>query len=163
MALNDVLYLKGSPSRDHYKHLRKRFVGKTCWGLDADFMMVEKIPLPFIVAVLDFKMPYDGVTFAEAVAYQHFQREGIPVFLLTGPRGILEADPAEHRFKVEKIVRLDHRPEPPTVDVVLVLDGATWDDLAKWELELREIRKIEMRLNGNGHAQHSPATTGAHP
>jgi hypothetical protein len=120
------------------------------WACDSDLELVTKKPIPFVVARLDFKLAGDGITFAEAIAYQHYLNAPVPYHV---PIYIVEATtpftddaiPTDtHRFNVTKIESLDYRPEPPTYIGQRILTDATWKDLYQWEELLRRKRQSEM-------------------
>lgn len=141
----NTLMQKGSESRDRFKYLHKHMLGKDAWALDSDLELVEKSPRPFIVARLDFKMPNDGISFTEAIAYQTMLDVGIPVYLIEAHSEFRdpESDPATHRFDIYRLDAADSRPNPPTHHGEYILHDATWDGLAVWEKALRRARQKE--------------------
>lgn len=142
--------LKGSEARDHFKMLHKRMMSKDCWALDVDLELVEKRPVPFVVARLDYKGANEGmgITFTEALAYQSVvglpDPLRIPVYIIEGYRFSPDTDEREHRFNVYELLSADYRPNPPTWEKKLVLRNATWAELAVWENELRALRKRQI-------------------
>ena len=139
----NTLMQKGSKSRDHFKYLHKHMLGKDAWALDSDLELVEKSPLPFIVARLDFKMPHDRISFTEAIAYQTILKFGIPVYFIEAHSGFLESEPSAHRFDIYRLDSTDYRPKIPTRQGEYILRDATWDGLAVWEKALRRARQKE--------------------
>lgn len=154
---------QGSKSRDVFKWLRKQMLDKNSWALDVDLELVEKEPKPFIVARLDFKVGNDGISFSEAIAYStliglpHPHR--IPVYIiyadhlfkshaeneLLSPKDRKILAKNFHRFTVKELISADYRPNPPKTKEIIVLENATWEDLGKWETQLRNNRKQEQR------------------
>jgi hypothetical protein len=143
---------KGSPSRDRFKLLHKQLLPGNCWALDSDLELVEKRPIPFVVARLDFKMGQDSISFTEAIAYQHYLSAPMPYKV---PVYIIEAnpifkdensDPKDHLFAVIEVTALNYRPDPPTYDRRVVIENATWQDLADWEAKLRNERQRQIAL-----------------
>ena len=140
---------KGSPSRDKFKWLHKQIMPPQCWALNSDLELVEKSPVPFIVARLDFKLYGDSISFTEAISYQQFVSElGIPVYIIIADRNFKfdVVDHTKHRFDVWQMTSADYRPNPPTWKGHIVLKDATWDDLKNWEIQLRNQRKQEKAL-----------------
>ena len=153
--------LLGSKSRDIFKWLHKQLLPKNSWALDIDLELVEKEPMPFIVARLDFKVGNDRISFTEAIAYSTFigmpHPHRIPVYIVYADhlfkshaeneslspedRKLLAKN--HHRFTVKKLISADYRPDPPKTEEIVVLENATWEDLGKWETQLRNNRKQE--------------------
>ena len=76
--------LIGAKSRDAWKYWHKTQCppwGSRFWGLDVDFVLVDKNP-PRIIAVLDYKQPHDIVGFSEVIAYNAFIDAGMGVFII---------------------------------------------------------------------------------
>lgn len=142
---------KGSPSRDKFKWLHKQMLPTTAYALDADLELVSKKPMPFIVALLDFKVTGDSVSFTEAIAYKARISSPLPYYV---PVYIIEASPifrnedatpAMHRFTVYQLVDADYRPNPPTAELKLIAKDLTWEGLSGWEMTLRANREEEIR------------------
>lgn len=129
--------LKGSPVRDAFKHWHKT-LDRALWACDVDFLLLEKDP-PGIVAALDFKLigSQDRVTFTEVLAYNHFLRVGIPVF-------IVWSCPPFEKFSVQEYLGGDHRPDPPDVELGYMLLDATAREFELWEEWLRRAHKLRM-------------------
>lgn len=122
--------LKGSPSRDAFKHWHKTGP-KDAQGMDMDFAFTEKVP-PGVVALTDYKrdIERDRITFAEVIAYNFFLSLGIPVY-------IIESECLE-RFNVYRYLGGDWRPYPdPTWKKECVLRNGTATDYWRWEMALR--------------------------
>lgn len=138
--------LKGSPSRDKFKFLHKQKFPDSYWGSDCDFVIIEKWPEPFIVAILDFKKTGDSVTFSEAITYNHFVNlpEPIPVFIVEGTR--FEGDNTEtHRFNVHRYIQANWKPRHVPTQMEKIADNLTWEQLRRWEGRLRWNRKLERK------------------
>lgn len=140
----------GSPTRDRFKTLHKRMMPAEMWALDNDLELVEKKPIPFIVARLDFKLCTDTISFSEAIAYQQListpMPYRIPVFIIRSASNFKDEDsePSEHLFDVFELTSLNYRPDPPTWEGKQVVKNATWQDLMVWERKLRSSRKMEV-------------------
>lgn len=149
--------LKGSETRDRFKQLHKAMLPAHCYALDSDLELVEKLPFPFIVARIDFKVEGDQLTFAEAISYDYLlnglpSEYRIPVFIIEATRAFrVSEDPSDHRFTVWEIIEVDYKPEPPLRKANKLLSGLTWRELAEWEIRLREARRAEMLLKVRGN------------
>ena len=121
--------LKGSPSRDNFKQWHKT-LSRRFYATDLDLVLVEKTP-PRIVAILDYKRRSDRITFAEAIAYNHFVTLEIPVFLVW-------SEAPFRCFDVQRYVWGNWRPEPPEITSRTILSGASRTELALWEQRLRK-------------------------
>jgi len=143
--------LRGSASRDKFKHLHKQMLPDKAYALDVDLELVSKYPVPFIVARIDFKMPSDKVTFAEALSYQEAldrpAPHAIPIYFVEGSWNFKndEVGTEEHRFAIYRLVSADYRPFPPVIKTELVASNLTWEEFSKWEMGLRVSREGEMR------------------
>ena len=141
---------RGSPSRDRFKQLHKELFSVSSWACDADLELVEKKPIPFIVARLDFKLCTDSVSFSEAIAYQHLLSAPlpwfVPVYVIEAALNFKDEDslPEEHLFNVYQVLDLDYEPDPPTYTKNYELKNATWKDLQSWEWQLRFTRQRQM-------------------
>lgn len=139
---------KGSESRDKFKLLHKAKLPDSQWATDADLVLVEKYPIPFPVAILDFKMPRDGLSFTEAILYQHLSSlpnpYTVPVYLVEAVNDFLNLPENEHRFCVKRVFDMDYRPNPPKYAHKLIADNMTWDQFSEWEQRLRRYRKDQV-------------------
>lgn len=122
--------LKGSPSRDAFKLWHKQQGPKTAYGLDLDFLLVEKSP-PGIVAGIDFKLGRDAVSFAEVIAYNKFVALGLPLY-------IVESTIEFKLFTIKRYISGDWKPNPPIVRMQIVFVDGSAVDYWKWEQGLRE-------------------------
>jgi len=147
---SDKKQLQGSKNRDRFKRLHKN-LHEQFYALDIDLALVEKnvhngTADPCIVAFLDFKMPSDRPTFTEVLTYNQFVGNDIPVYLIESEHeGFCEQAPEEHRFSIKRYKGGDWEPDPPPYETATVLSGATWQDMAAWEDELRLERRRESR------------------
>lgn len=128
--------LRGSPARDAFKRRHKDF--GALYASDADLCLVSKNP-PGIIAYLDYKAPYDSVTFAEVLLYNDWMRR-TPVYIVEG------ADPERGPFLVHRYEGGDWRPDPPKVQLRLVVECPNYEAFITWEEALR--RRYE-RYRGN--------------
>ncbi|MBD3252010.1 hypothetical protein GF380_06215 [Candidatus Uhrbacteria bacterium] len=145
------LALKGSPSRDNFKHIHKR-LNKRFYALDIDFVLVDKWPQPHIVAILDYKRPGDTVTFAEVIAYNAFINAGIKVF-------VVESESLK-TFNVYQYKGGDYKPHPPVVKLVKIRNGVDLAGFERWELKLRNATKREITKHENATKKDSKAMKG---
>lgn len=154
---------RGSKSRDFFKYLHKQLLDETSWALDCDLMLVDKIPVPFIVALFDIKTVRDRISFTEAIAYQQFisrpQPYRIPVYFIYANQALksdaedeslssvdsINKAKLEHRFTVTELVYADHRPNPPISEERVIVENVNWQGLAAWETQLRAKRRQEMQ------------------
>ena len=120
--------LKGSESRDTFKQLHKE-LNRRFYASDLDLVLVEKNP-PGQVACIDFKLPYDHVSFAEVLTYND-QLKIAPVFIIESP------DPLAGPFRVLQYLGGDWHPEPPSVKLELVCVCEDWAEFGVWENALR--------------------------
>jgi len=143
--------LTGSESRDVFKQLHKEKVPDNCYALDIDFALVEKNQHenqdnPFIVAIIDFKKPDDGLTFTEVLAYNQFLENDIPVYVV---QSIVEAfedkPPSEHRFAIKRYNGGDWRLFPPEYSCEVVKESVSWRGYAQWESQLRVEQRQKIR------------------
>jgi len=126
--------LVGASWRDRYKKARKdnRKFGPRSYGIDLDFVLVEKNP-PGIVAFQDYKYPseLDYVRFAEVLAYNRLMTVA-PVYIVE------TANPEEGPFSVRRYWGGDSRPNPPVVKLPLVGVFVDWEAFYKdFEEKLR--------------------------
>ena len=124
----DKRNLIGSETRDIFRRAHKELPGDF-YATDGDLILVSKNPLG-IVAYLDYKTPFDCVSFTEAVLYNEWMPIA-PVYIVEG------ADPANGPFTVKRYLGANWRPEPPIVnwgDVEVLVD---WTEFEAWERQLR--------------------------
>lgn len=123
--------LKGSPSRDLFKQLHKRMMPRSFYACDLDFVLIAKYPNR-IVAFLDYKNKSDSVSFSEVVAYNELIKQA-PLFIIICKKDDIEKGP----FHVFQYLGGDPKPEPPEVNMNLILNCFSWTELAIWEKEIR--------------------------
>jgi hypothetical protein len=121
---------KGSPSRDTFKRMHKE-LSKTFWACDLDFVLVDKLPVPDIVAVLDYKQSDDDITFSEVIAYNALMGRGLPVYVVVG-------DAEAGSFIIYHYRGGNHR--KPRVDMQEVRRTENWQQFAEWEQSVRQRR-----------------------
>ena len=143
---------KGSESRDLFKYLHKNLLSSKFYALNSDLELVEKYPIPFIVARLDFKLEGDTISFSEAIAYNQLagmpEPYRIPVYIIEAKRPFVGADIEMHRFDVYEYEYADWRPDPPRVKRKLLCQNMTWKELGLWENQLRNIRRQLKKVVG---------------
>lgn len=136
---------KGSESRDAFKFFHKNLLDSRFYALNSDLELVEKYPVPFIVARLDFKLAGDSISFAEAIAYNQLvampEPYKIPVYIIEAQRPFTDVSPETHRFNVWEYEWADWKPDPPIVNKKLVASNLSWEQLGEWERQLREARR----------------------
>jgi len=127
---NNKKSLKGSPSRDMFKQMHKTLPGRF-YACDIDFVLVENRP-PYIIAFLDFKLPYDSVTFAEVLAYNTLSTIA-PVYIVESPNP--ERGPFSIRRYLNGVIKAY-----PTKPVITLGEAETyhdWEAFGKWERSVR--------------------------
>lgn len=129
---NNKHNLKGSDSRDTFKHMHKN-LNKKFYSLDLDFIWIEKNP-PGIVACIDYKRKEDHITFSECIAYNQIMRV-FPVYILEDVRGDMVS------FNIKKYMGGDWRPEPPQIELKPILTKVTWQEFEQWQMSLRSLYK----------------------
>lgn len=123
--------LKGSITRDIFKRAHKD-LPRSFYATDIDFALVSKNPMG-IVAFLDYKIPWDDITFAEAIAYNVLLAIA-PVFIIVGD------NPSKGPFIVKRYLDGDSKPEPPVIDwYEKTCHFENWNEFKEWEKELRRI------------------------
>jgi len=136
---------KGSETRDLFKYLHKSLLPSKFYALNSDLELVEKYPVPFIVARLDFKLEGDTISFSEAIAYNQLvgmpEPYRIPVYIIEAKRPFIGISKEMHRFNVYEYEYADWRPDPPKVRKRIILANATWAELGAWENSLRDARR----------------------
>lgn len=119
--------LKGSPSRDEFKR-RHKDLAKDLYGLDLDFVIVEKVPHPDIVAVFDYKTDSDKICFTEVLAYGALVRRGIEVFIIQG-------NATTGSFVISQFIGGNHKePRSALKEKAITKD---WAEFEQWERKLR--------------------------
>lgn len=143
---------RGSESRDLFKYLHKNLLSSRFYALNSDLELVEKYPIPFIVARLDFKLEGDTISFSEAIAYNQLvsipEPYRIPVYIIEAKRPFVGAKVTEHRFDVYEYEYADWKPDPPRVKRKLLHQNLTWEELGVWEDQLRNIRRQLKKVAG---------------
>ena len=123
--------LKGSPSRDLFKQLHKKMMPRSFYACDLDFVLVSKYPNR-IVAFIDYKTKNDPVRFSEVVAYNELIKQA-PLFIIISKKDEIESGP----FHIFQYFGGNPKPEPPEVEMNLVLNCLSWKELSIWESEIR--------------------------
>ena len=121
--------LKGSPTRDAFKHWHKQSpIPRAFYATDLDFIFVRKHP-PGIAAILDYKTSRDRVTFAECIAYNALV-EHYPVYI------VVSEEPFEN-FEISQFLGGDWKPEPPKITYGPVCRLASVQEFIQWESKIR--------------------------
>lgn len=147
--------LKGSASRDAFKHLHKQPPFHKKWYAgDIDFYFVDKKQGGRIITIVDYKTPRDSITFAEAIAYNDLVGRGLKVHIITAPYrpkkgpfcpccGCQLATHPEPTFlsftdyTVQQYLGGNWKPDPPRVELETILKRAPINELIKWEKHIR--------------------------
>ena len=147
-----------------FKALHQRLAPSNYYALDADLILVEKIPpaTVYIVAHLEFKMGTENISFAQAVCFNQLVAAPlpwrIPVYIIRARKPFempmpdateLSKDYCEyalenHRFDVAEYLSADWKPEPPRTSIATVAENIGWRELIQWEQTLRENRRAEL-------------------
>lgn len=144
---NNKLPRMGSESNDLFKFLHKG-MNKKLWAVDADLELIEKEPVPFVVARLDLKMKHsDPLTFTEAISYGYLiglpEPNQIPVYIITPTCEFTQDIPKEqHSLRVEKITGAHFL--QPSFRKTVFCENLTWKEFEQWEIDLRAYRKKYM-------------------
>jgi hypothetical protein len=124
----DLQKLKGSLSRDTFKHMHKQ-THPQHFGCDLDFVCVQKYPHPDIAFWIDYKGANDKVTFSEAIAYNAMVIRGIRGFIVCG-------DPQAGCFDIYEFIGGHH--SGPTWSQPFVCHVSSWDEYHNWEAAIRK-------------------------
>lgn len=127
-SVMDKKGLKGSPSRDSFKHWHKQGP-KDMYASDLDLVFVDKYP-PGIVAAMDYKTPSDSVSFSEVLLYNDLLSLGIPVYIVTS------VEPFES-FTVELYKGGDYKPDPPIYELEAIHKDIDRTTYWQWERTIR--------------------------
>ena len=124
--------LKGSDTRDAFKHWHKT-LDKSFYSCDIDFVFVVKKPHAHIVAVIDFKTGIDSITFTEVIVYNEIKEMGIPIYIVSANPSL----PPYVCMTIKQYMDGDWRPNPPHVNLKIILENITVEKYAIWEKDLR--------------------------
>ena len=122
--------LKGSPSRDIFKQMHKTLPGRF-YACDIDFVLVENRP-PYILAFLDFKLPYDSVTFTEILAYNRLLAVA-PIYIVESPNP--ETGPFSIRRYSSGVIKA--YPAKPVITLGEAETCHDWQAFGQWEQSVR--------------------------
>jgi len=138
-------HIKGSPRNEALRHEHKK-MGNPFYGMDGDFMLIVKKPRPMILAFYDFKAENEPITFSEVIAYNHFLRLCIPVYVIEeighgdssrcDNCGKVDRD-AHYPMRIYRYNSGDWKPDPPTVDIKEVKIINNLNEWREWETGLR--------------------------
>lgn len=151
---DDKKQLEGSINRDRFKKLHKTEMDSSFYALDVDFALISKgkqrgrspEELPVIVAILDFKMPNDDLTFSEVLCYNRFIERNIPVYIIECETvDFVDVPTSDHKFTIKEYLGGDYKPSYVPYDSQMIKESVGWGGLEKWEKEVRSERKQERR------------------
>jgi len=160
-----------------FKALHQRLAPPNYYALDADLILVDKIPpaTVYVVAQLEFKMDTETITFTQAVYFNQLVFAPVPwrvpVYIIRArePYDMPPTDATRlsydycqhalktHRFDVAEYLHADWRPEPPRVSVATIAENIGWRELIEWERELRQARRAQLApyINTGWQTQHA--------
>ena len=147
-----------------FKALHQQIAPSYFYALDGDLILVEKYPpsAVYVVALLEIKMGMENISFAQAICFNQLVSAPlpwrIPVYIIRAHRPFEMPDLSatelteeycrealeSHRFDVEEFIRADWKPDPPYVLSTTVRSNIGWQELIKWERELRKARREEL-------------------
>lgn len=131
---------QGSEAKDVFKKKHKQELPGGCYATDVDLVLIDKQP-PGVVAFLDYKKPYDSVTFTEALYYNLIMYNA-PVFIIES------STPEDGPFVISRYLGGDWRPEPPDVEIEHVTNLTDWTEFKEWECSLRQEYRKRKGWNG---------------
>lgn len=127
----------GSSSRDYFRLLHKKRLPAHMFGVDLDFVWVEKNP-HMVIAGVDIKLIGDGITFTEVILYNEWIAQFAPLYLIYAKsRGAI----AKGAFSIYRYESGNPGPEPPIVQKRLVKTVANWREFGEWQQALRDYVK----------------------
>jgi hypothetical protein len=160
-----------------FKALHQRLAPPNYYALDADLILVEKIPpsTVYVVAHLEFKMDTEPISFTQAVCFNQMTSAPlpwcIPVYIIRAHEPFvvpptdanhLSHDYCEyalenHRFDIAEYLHADWKPKPPRVSVATVAKNIKWRELIEWERKLRQARRAQLApyINAGWQTQHA--------
>lgn len=129
--------LEGSPLRDKFKRMHKE-LHPSFFASDADLALIQKAPCAEVVAYLDYKAIGEHITWAEAVLYAEWLRNGKAVYI------VRSNDPEIGPFTIERLIRIiDLKPEPPEIEIEHIAELPDWDAFEEWQARLRADYRSE--------------------
>lgn len=102
------------------------------YACDLDFVLVEKYPFR-IVAFLDFKKPFESITFAEVIGYNALSPVA-PIYI------VRSRDPENGPFSITRFICGDPKPDPPVVEELPIASCETWEEYGASEKDLRQLK-----------------------
>ena len=144
-----------------FKMLHQRFAPSRYYALDSDLILIEKIPPDTVypVAVLEFKIGDETITFTQVIYFNHIVSIpppwNIPVYIIRAHLPFITPPPdttlityeyeqlarEQHRFDIYQYQYGDWKPEPPRIQVATVAQNINWQELVRWEETLRQERR----------------------
>jgi hypothetical protein len=159
-----------------FKALHQQLAPPNYYALDGDLILVEKIPpaTVYVVAHLEFKMNTETITFTQAVYFNQLVSAPmpwrVPVYIIRArhPYDMPPKDATHlsrdycqhalntHRFDIAEYLYADWKPEPPRVTTASIAENIGWQELIKWEQELRQAKREQLApyINTDWQAQH---------
>jgi CheY-like chemotaxis protein len=122
--------LMGSPSRDKFKFWHKQApMPRNFYACDIDFVLIEKDP-PHIVAIMDYKMPQDELSWTECITFNDLVRH-YPIYIIYSNADFVD-------FKIYRYAGCDDlnsKPLCPRLVNKTILHGQL--EYIKWEANIR--------------------------
>jgi hypothetical protein len=139
---DDLQSLKDYTAGDEFRYNHRHRAGfDTHWASDLDLVLIEREPNPHISAFLEFKNDGEPIRFTQAVMFETFQPTA-PVFIVIAENDMLENDPDEQVFTVERFDEVeDLSPSPPDVATTTIKKDVPWGGLVdnnEFELDFRD-------------------------
>lgn len=98
---------------------------------DIDMVLIDKNPLR-TTGFIEFKMKDEAIRFTQAVAYESL-RKTAPVFIVRAEQSLLDNEPPDHTFTIERFNKLvEHRTHPPEVDTDIIERSVSWGGLIEY-------------------------------
>lgn len=113
---NDLDALQKFTAGDRFNYLHRHEAGlDRHYASDLDLVLIEKHPHPHIPAFIEFKQQHEPIRYTQAVLFEHLSSIA-PVFAVIADTDLIETDPTEHRFTVQRFAGIvDSEPTPPEV------------------------------------------------
>jgi hypothetical protein len=136
---DDMRAVVGSDTRDLFRSQHKQDLPHHMFGLDFDFVLVEKNPYK-IVAVLDVKVgKREKLTFTEVIAYNAILKNGFADVFIIYAKCVESLKRWE--LSIYQYLGGDPVPEPPKKKLFLVQKTKSLEDFQQWEQTIRDNSK----------------------
>ena len=135
--------LFGSPARDMFLYWHKQPPMPMGFnGSDVDFVVVAgKGKSACIKAIIDYKMPYDSLTWAECVAYNDLMKY-YPIYIVWSNADFID-------FKISRYVGCDLETEPPEPRLKDTIKLHGQKEYITWEASIRKNGMPQKWLGGD--------------